>query len=292
MGFRARQLCSGGWMAHIVFFFVVQNSNLVLQADRTLIERRGRDEATGEVVTLNGKLEGQRMGDRFLREKYADVCLAVFFFSSSSSLREILFLCIVTVDKQARSAYLSLAAHVHFSKLICLFACRPAELAEQRAKRQRKEEKAHVQKKLYVVSASTMSSQYLQMGLRYRPTTKDTQRVYELLLNYITGCLGSQPQDVLCGAADEILEVLKDDKFKVRAVVPGINRNPKDWDNIVAVAVCAYHFLAPLTGLLTRSCSPRRSRRRWSSCWASWTTPSSHSSCAWARTSPTTARTR
>lgn len=45
------------------------NSNLVLQADRSLIERRGRDEATGEVVSLVGKLTGTKMGDRYKRNK-------------------------------------------------------------------------------------------------------------------------------------------------------------------------------------------------------------------------------
>ena len=39
-------------------------SNLVLQADRSLIERIARDEATGEVLSLTGKLTGTRMGDR------------------------------------------------------------------------------------------------------------------------------------------------------------------------------------------------------------------------------------
>ena len=43
------------------------NSNLVLQADRSLIERRGRDEATGEVMSLVGKLSHSKMGDRYLR---------------------------------------------------------------------------------------------------------------------------------------------------------------------------------------------------------------------------------
>ena len=49
------------------------NSNLVLQADRSLIERRGRDEATGEVLSLVGKLQSSRMGDRFLRNQPPDV---------------------------------------------------------------------------------------------------------------------------------------------------------------------------------------------------------------------------
>lgn len=40
------------------------NSNLVLQADLRLIEKRGRDEATGEVMSLTGKLVGTKMGDK------------------------------------------------------------------------------------------------------------------------------------------------------------------------------------------------------------------------------------
>ncbi|KAI2798347.1 hypothetical protein RDWZM_004692 [Blomia tropicalis] len=46
------------------------NSNLVLQADTRLIERRPRDEATGEVVSLVGKLgKSVKMGDRYQRTK-------------------------------------------------------------------------------------------------------------------------------------------------------------------------------------------------------------------------------
>lgn len=46
-----------------------QNSNLVLQADRSLIDRTRRDEPTGEVLSLVGKLEGTRMGDKAQRTK-------------------------------------------------------------------------------------------------------------------------------------------------------------------------------------------------------------------------------
>lgn len=44
-------------------------SNLVLQADRNLIEKRARDEPTGEVQSLVGKLTGTRMGDRYERTR-------------------------------------------------------------------------------------------------------------------------------------------------------------------------------------------------------------------------------
>ena len=47
-----------------------QNSNLVLQADRSLIDRRPRDEATGEVLPITSKaLTGSRMGDKAQRNK-------------------------------------------------------------------------------------------------------------------------------------------------------------------------------------------------------------------------------
>ena len=42
---------------------------MVLQADLSLIERRGRDEATGEVLSLQGHLEGIKMGDKHVRAR-------------------------------------------------------------------------------------------------------------------------------------------------------------------------------------------------------------------------------
>ncbi len=46
----------------------------MLQADRSIIDRRSKDEATGEVQTLVGRLDGKKMGDRSRRGKptYAD----------------------------------------------------------------------------------------------------------------------------------------------------------------------------------------------------------------------------
>lgn len=50
----------------------------------------------------------------------------------------------------------------------------------------------------------------------YRPVTKETQEAYEMLLSVIRTQFGDQPQDVLRGAADEILAVLKNDNKRVR----------------------------------------------------------------------------
>lgn len=48
----------------------------------------------------------------------------------------------------------------------------------------------------------------------YRPRTKETLSTYELLLSFIQSAIGDQPRDILCGAADEVLATLKDDRLK------------------------------------------------------------------------------
>lgn len=46
-----------------------QNSNLVLQADTRLIDRRGRDEKPSDVQSLAGKIHSTKMGDKFQRTR-------------------------------------------------------------------------------------------------------------------------------------------------------------------------------------------------------------------------------
>ncbi|KAJ1698273.1 hypothetical protein LUZ63_006785 [Rhynchospora breviuscula] len=48
----------------------------------------------------------------------------------------------------------------------------------------------------------------------YRPKTKETRAAYEAMLSVIQEQLGGQPHDVLRGAADEVLAILKDDHRK------------------------------------------------------------------------------
>lgn len=52
------------------------------------------------------------------------------------------------------------------------------------------------------------------VGIVYRPKTQETRQTYEVLLSFIQEALGDQPRDILCGAADEVLAVLKNDKLK------------------------------------------------------------------------------
>ncbi|GAB6023297.1 hypothetical protein CHUAL_008104 [Chamberlinius hualienensis] len=134
------------------------NSNLVLQADTRLLEKRGRDEATGEVLSLVGKLEGKRMGDLYQRTK-------------------------------------------------------PKFSEECKAKRQKRDEARYDFKRM---RGATLLSEGIDdmMGIVYKPKTQETRQTYEVLLTFIQEALGDQPRDVLCGAADEILSVLKNDKLK------------------------------------------------------------------------------
>lgn len=137
------------------------NSNLVLQADTRLIERRGRDEATGEVMSLVGKLEGSRMGDRYQRTK-------------------------------------------------------PKFSEERKIKRQKRDEARYDFTKM---KGTTLLSQGIDdlMGIMYRPKTQETRQTYEVLLTFIQEALGDQPRDILCGAADEVLAVLKNERLKDKA---------------------------------------------------------------------------
>lgn len=49
----------------------------------------------------------------------------------------------------------------------------------------------------------------------YRPATKETRAAYEALLDLVRSQFGDQPADVLRGAAEEILAVVKNDNMKV-----------------------------------------------------------------------------
>ncbi|RMB91085.1 hypothetical protein DUI87_32683 [Hirundo rustica rustica] len=49
------------------------------------------------------------------------------------------------------------------------------------------------------------------VGIIYKPKTKETRETYEVLLSFIQAALGDQPRDILCGAADEVLAVLKNE---------------------------------------------------------------------------------
>ena len=61
----------------------------------------------------------------------------------------------------------------------------------------------------------------LEAGRFYQPRTAATRDAYEAMLGMIQGQFGDQPHDILCGAADEVLAVLKNDHLTVSAGAPG-----------------------------------------------------------------------
>lgn len=134
------------------------NSNLVLQADRSLIEKRARDEPTGEVTSLVGKIVGTRMGDKAMRSK-------------------------------------------------------PPSMEERKVKRTKRDE---AQRDMMKMKGATLLSEGIDdfVGIIYRPKTQETRQTYEVILSFIQAALGDQPRDVLCGAADEVLQVMKNDRLK------------------------------------------------------------------------------
>jgi pre-mRNA-splicing helicase BRR2 len=51
-------------------------------------------------------------------------------------------------------------------------------------------------------------------NILYRPKTQETRQNYEIILSFIQECIGDQPRDILCGAADEVLLTLKNDRLR------------------------------------------------------------------------------
>eukprot|EP00043_Microstomoeca_roanoka_P014404 m.142887 g.142887 ORF g.142887 m.142887 type:complete len:2149 (-) comp16005_c1_seq1:147-6593(-) len=166
------------------------NANLVLQADRKLLDVRVRDDATGEVKSLKGQLTSVRMGDRAVRGISQD-------------------------------------------------------LEERKKKRAETLEKKKPAAKL----PSSVLVNFADLGLKYQPKTKETQHYYELILAYITEFLGSQPQDILMGAADEVLTVLKDEEIKTKdkqhevAALLGQRLSDEDFTRLIGLGqkITDYH---------------------------------------------------
>ncbi|XP_026190378.1 U5 small nuclear ribonucleoprotein 200 kDa helicase [Cyclospora cayetanensis] len=68
--------------------------------------------------------------------------------------------------------------------------------------------------KLDVKKGATVLDADVTENFFYRPTTRATNQVYEQLLVVLQQQLGDQPDEVLRGAADEVLQVLKEDGIR------------------------------------------------------------------------------
>ena len=66
------------------------------------------------------------------------------------------------------------------------------------------------------VGGSALADAVIELG-SYRPKTEVSRLAYEQLLNFLVNFMGEQPNDVLRGAADEVLAVLKNDTLQGHA---------------------------------------------------------------------------
>eukprot|EP00741_Cyanophora_paradoxa_P005239 tig00000865_g5079.t1 len=95
---------------------------------------------------------------------------------------------------------------------------RPKELEEKIEKLKKKREKktadesAAKDKKKKTGHNVLAATEEVDSG--YKPKTKETKAAYELTLSFIQQQIGDQPQDILRGAADEVLGLLKNDKLR------------------------------------------------------------------------------
>ncbi|EKX54104.1 hypothetical protein GUITHDRAFT_160810 [Guillardia theta CCMP2712] len=92
---------------------------------------------------------------------------------------------------------------------------KPQALVEKRdkieKKRKERSEKDLARKK--AKAGGTVLAAVSEPG-SYRPKTETTRLAYEQMLHFLSSFLGEQPADILRGAADEVLAVLKDDSLQ------------------------------------------------------------------------------
>jgi pre-mRNA-splicing helicase BRR2 len=63
-------------------------------------------------------------------------------------------------------------------------------------------------------SSSVLSATNDMDSINYRPKTRESRIAYEGMLSFVQSFMGDQPQDILMGAAEEILSILKDDSYR------------------------------------------------------------------------------
>ncbi|OBT71654.1 hypothetical protein VF21_10590 [Pseudogymnoascus sp. 05NY08] len=173
-------------------------SNLVLQADRRFVTRRG-DEVTGDPESLAGRLSIRDMGSRNARED---------------------------APKQKKPTGM---LNVERGSL------REGEDVLEREQRKRKRGEPAQLRGTGILSAADA----LVEGIRYRPRTPATRATYDLIITTVASNLGDVPHEVVCSAADAVLEYLKDDdmkdfdKKKEVDDLLGTTMNPKQFNELV-----------------------------------------------------------
>lgn len=62
--------------------------------------------------------------------------------------------------------------------------------------------------------ASVLTETENMDSMSYRPKTRESKAAYEEILTFVQHALGDQPQDILRGAAEEVLSILKEDSYR------------------------------------------------------------------------------
>lgn len=161
------------------------NSNLVLEAER---DRRRDEDGKGEVETLNGKLDTIRMGDMVNRERTND------FNQRLEKLKA----------KRERGGG----------------DMDGDEEENNKNNKKNKDGKSNNNKNIFLQATTKSGGQSFVSAteeldaVSYRPRTRETRSAYEELLSFVQVSLGDQPHDILRGAAEEVLFLLKDDSLR------------------------------------------------------------------------------
>lgn len=149
-------------------------SNLVLQADRRFVTRRG-DENTGDPESLAGRINIRDMGSRTARES-------------------------APVQKKKPKG----PADIERGGI------REGEEVLEREQKKRKRGEPAQLRGAGILSQQDL----LVEDLKYRPRTPATRATYELITTIVGRNLGDVPSHFTRSAADAVLEFLKDDKVK------------------------------------------------------------------------------
>lgn len=174
-------------------------SNLVLQADRRFVTRRG-DEVTGDPESLAGRLSIRDMGSRNAREN---------------------------APKQKKKA--TGLPDVERGSL------REGQDVLEREQRKRKRGEPAQLRGTGILSAADAVVE----GIRYRPRTPATRATYDLIITTVASNLGDVSHEIVRSAADAVLEYLKDDdlkdfdKKKEVDDLLGTHMSPKEFNELV-----------------------------------------------------------
>jgi pre-mRNA-splicing helicase BRR2 len=151
------------------------NSSLVINPNKDLVQKRDRDEPTGEVLPLTTNELAIRMGDKYQRTKPKLLDDPLKAKKLKTKIDE---------SGNGDSFDMKSGSSIKYDKL---------------------------------KAQSILSDDFEDLSsILYRPKTQETKQNYEIILSFIQESIGDQPRDILCGAADEVLITLKNDRLRDR----------------------------------------------------------------------------